>query len=187
MKKTRLRVEDETLERDLCGRDSTSGESSVLTQDRAEPENTAQEEGEVGEIAPASEGEESASAAAALTNTVQPVEKPAEVLSTETDTVLTEREHLIYGARLDIADSALQTSGLITLGHLVDLAGPELKDTSGVAARLGLRSIRIVARLLQRWNSAVSREEQQILVEYCGGPEQPDEEDPFPELSLSPD
>ncbi|GAA6077989.1 uncharacterized protein LOC124377357 [Tachysurus ichikawai] len=48
-------------------------------------------EGEVGGIAPASEEEESSSAAAALTNTEQPVEKPAEVLSTETDPVPTER------------------------------------------------------------------------------------------------
>ncbi|GAA6096919.1 uncharacterized protein LOC124377357 [Tachysurus ichikawai] len=38
--------------RAVGGKDSTSGESSVPNQDRAEPEHTAQVEGEVGEIAP---------------------------------------------------------------------------------------------------------------------------------------
>lgn len=47
-------------------------------------------------------------------------------------------------------------SGLTTLGLL---AGPNLQNTNGVAARLGLRSVRIVARLFQKWNSLLSREE----------------------------
>lgn len=35
-------------------------------------------------------------------------------------------------------------SGLTILEHLVDLAGPNLQNTDGVAAHLGLRSIQIV-------------------------------------------
>ncbi|KAK3562783.1 hypothetical protein QTP86_009284 [Hemibagrus guttatus] len=81
----------------------------------------------------------------------------------------------------------LLTSGVITLGHLVDLAGPELNDADGAAACLRLRSTRTVAQLLQTWNSALSPEEKGMLMEYCGGIERPDEEDPFPELTLSPD
>ncbi|KAK3527048.1 hypothetical protein QTP86_008653 [Hemibagrus guttatus] len=66
------------------------------------------------------------------------------------------KEPLIHGARLDIAGNALTqtllTSGVITLGHLVDLAGPELNDADGAAACLRLRSTRTVAQLLQKWN-----------------------------------
>ncbi|KAK3518319.1 hypothetical protein QTP86_018791, partial [Hemibagrus guttatus] len=126
------------------------------------------------------------------------------VLITETDPVPGERraaatgslhwllkEPLIHGAHLDIAGDALTqtllTSGVITLGHLVDLAGPELNDADGAAACLRLRSTRTVAQLLQKWISALSPEEKGMLLEYCGGIEPPDEEDPFPELTLSPD
>ncbi|KAK3518272.1 hypothetical protein QTP86_019020, partial [Hemibagrus guttatus] len=101
------------------------------------------------------------------------------------------KEPLIHGAHLDIAGNALTqtllTSGDIMLGHLVDLAGPELNDADGAAACLRLRSTRTVAQLLQKWNSALSAEEKGMLMEYCGGIERPDEEDPFPELTLSPD
>ncbi|KAK3545487.1 hypothetical protein QTP70_007737 [Hemibagrus guttatus] len=94
-------------------------------------------------------------------------------------------------ACLDIAGSALTqnllTSGVITLGHLVDLAGPELNNADGVAARLRQRSTQTVAQLFQKWNSALSTEEKGMLMEYCEGFERPDEEDPFPELTLSPD
>ncbi|KAK3563441.1 hypothetical protein QTP86_028654, partial [Hemibagrus guttatus] len=101
------------------------------------------------------------------------------------------KESLILGARLDIAGNALTqtllTSGVITLGHLVDLAGPELNDADGAAACVRPRSTRTVAQLLQKWNSALSPEEKGMLMEYCGGIEWPDEEDPFPELTMSPD
>lgn len=46
------------------------------------------------------------------------------------------KEPLIHGALL--------MSGLTILEHLVDLAGPNLQNTDGVAAHLGLRSIQIV-------------------------------------------
>ncbi|KAK3574479.1 hypothetical protein QTP86_008079 [Hemibagrus guttatus] len=173
-------------------------------QDRAEPEKTAQVDGEVGATSATSEGAESVSATAARHDTEKPVEKPAEVLSIETDPVPGERraaatdslhwllkEPLIHGARLDIAGNALTqtllTSGVITLGHLVDLAGSELNDADGAAACLRPRSTRTVARLLQKWNSALSPEEKGMLMEYCGGIERPDEEEPFPELTLCPD
>ncbi|KAK3538762.1 hypothetical protein QTP86_015659, partial [Hemibagrus guttatus] len=187
-----------------AGEDRTSGGSSASAQDRAEPEKTNQMDGEVGATSATSEGAESVSATAACHDTEKPVGKPAEVLSTETDPVHGERraaatdslhwllkEPLILGARLDIAGNALTqtllTSGVITLGHLVDLAGPELNDADGAAACLRLRSTRTIAQLLQKWHSALSPEEKGMLMEYCGGIEWPDEEDPFPELTLSPD
>ncbi|KAK3516375.1 hypothetical protein QTP70_009936 [Hemibagrus guttatus] len=55
------------------------------------------------------------------------------------------QEPLVYGARLDVRDSSLSqsllTSGVTTLKHLVDIAGPHLKNVDGVAAQLGVSQL----------------------------------------------
>ena len=54
------------------------------------------------------------------------------------------------GERLDLPSWAgqslatrLQTEGVITLGQLVALTGPRIDDPSGLAAWLGLTSVRV--------------------------------------------
>ncbi|KAK3542234.1 hypothetical protein QTP86_021394 [Hemibagrus guttatus] len=69
----------------------TSGGSSASAQDRAEPEKAAQVDTGVGAISATSEGAGSVSVTAVRHNTEKPVEKPAEVLSTERDPVPGER------------------------------------------------------------------------------------------------
>ncbi|KAK3507293.1 hypothetical protein QTP70_013556 [Hemibagrus guttatus] len=101
------------------------------------------------------------------------------------------QEPLVYGACLDVGDSSpsqsLLTSGVTTLKHLVHIAGPRLKNDDGVAAQLGVRSKRVVSQLLRKWTLIISREEREMLTDYCSGTESPDPEDPFPELALSVD
>lgn len=70
--------------------------------------------------------------------------------------------------------------------HLVDLAGPDLQNSNGVATCLGLRSIQTSVHLLQKnWNSRLSHEERELLVEYGKWTEEQGEAHPFPELTLS--
>ncbi|KAK3543879.1 hypothetical protein QTP70_030040, partial [Hemibagrus guttatus] len=101
------------------------------------------------------------------------------------------QEPLVYGAHLDVGDSSLSqsllTSGVTTLKHLVDIAGPCLKNVDGVAAQLGVRSKRVVSQLLRKWILIISLKEREMLTDYCSGTESPDPEDPFPELALSVD
>ncbi|KAK3542555.1 hypothetical protein QTP86_029613, partial [Hemibagrus guttatus] len=101
------------------------------------------------------------------------------------------QEPLVYGARLDVRDSSLSqsllTSGVTTLKHLVDVAGPHIKNVDRVAAQLGVRSERVVSQLLRKWTLIISCEEREMLTDYCSETESPDPEDPFPELALSVD
>ena len=75
-------------------------------------------------------------------------------------------EPLFNGARLDLAGTitpaltrVLLSSGVTTLRRLVDVAGPDLTRVEDVAARLGMRSLRVVAQLLEGWRTALSPEE----------------------------
>ncbi|KAK3518257.1 hypothetical protein QTP70_034965 [Hemibagrus guttatus] len=99
------------------------------------------------------------------------------------------QEPLVYGARLDVRDSSLSqsllTSGVTTLKHLVDIAGPRLKNVDGVAAQLGVRSKRVVSQLLRKWTLIILREEREMLTDYCSGTESPDLEDPLCECGVS--
>ncbi|KAK3532123.1 hypothetical protein QTP86_008583 [Hemibagrus guttatus] len=84
------------------------------------------------------------------------------------------QEPLVHGARLDVGDSSLLqsllTSGVTTLKHLVDIAGPRLKDVDRVAALLGVRSKRVIM-----WVCNLCRKQQEILIKsgawFYGGAE----------------
>ncbi|KAK3547678.1 hypothetical protein QTP86_026923 [Hemibagrus guttatus] len=69
-------------------------------------------------------------------------------------------EPLIHGGRLDISgvtapalSRALISSRVVTLRELVNIAGTDLLEAEDLAARLGLRSLRVVNQLLRRWRT----------------------------------
>lgn len=62
--------------------------------------------------------------------------------------------------------------------HTWSLDGPGWQSTDGVAAQL--RSLHFVAQLFK---SLLSPEKKEMQAEYCGGLEEPNEEDPFLELT----
>ncbi|KAK0146906.1 Transposon TX1 uncharacterized protein [Merluccius polli] len=100
-------------------------------------------------------------------------------------------EPLVGGARMDIQDSStpslthtLCTTGLTTLRRLVDAAGPGLMDVHAVAALMGLKSVRHMEYILKRWSERLSVEDFELLRIYWEGEENPDAEDPFPDLEL---
>ncbi|XP_049341526.1 uncharacterized protein LOC125806062 [Astyanax mexicanus] len=103
-------------------------------------------------------------------------------------------EPLLCGTRLDLAGTVtpaltrvLLSSGVTTLRHVVDAAGPDFADEENMALRLGMRSLRLVARLLQGWKSAFSPEEREQVRDYSAGVVSPAEDDPFPEVTITPD
>jgi len=104
------------------------------------------------------------------------------------------QEPLIHGSRLDISskgpfpalEGTLLRSGIISLGHLVQLAGTDFKSVDLVAEHLGIRSTRVVTKLLEKWRSALTEEECKLLKDYSDGFIFPNCGDPFPNLLLSP-
>ncbi|KAK3562046.1 hypothetical protein QTP86_025228, partial [Hemibagrus guttatus] len=99
-------------------------------------------------------------------------------------------EPLVGGGRMDIKDSSpglthiTQSKKFTTLKRLVDMAGPEFKDTRAVAEELSLRSLRYTEDIIQRWTNKRSEDELNLIKEYHDGTETPDGGDPFPELEL---
>ncbi len=103
-------------------------------------------------------------------------------------------EPLIKGARMDIAGGSfpglmqiLCASKLVTLKHLVDVAGPELSDINAVAAFLGQRSARHTQLMLNRWKTRLTNEELLLLKDFKNGDMFLDIADPFPRLGITPD
>ncbi|KAK3567954.1 hypothetical protein QTP86_027414, partial [Hemibagrus guttatus] len=102
-------------------------------------------------------------------------------------------EPLVGGGRMDIKDSSpglthiTHSKKFTTLKRLVDMAGPEFKDTRAVAEELSLRSLRYTEVIIQRWTNKRSEDELNLIKEYHDGTETPDRGDPFPELELLPD
>ncbi|XP_040928666.1 transposon TX1 uncharacterized 149 kDa protein [Betta splendens] len=101
-------------------------------------------------------------------------------------------EPLIHKARLEVQDSgipgithALRVSGMTTLRHLVDVAGSDLRDVQAVASALGFRSTCVVGKFLELLLKKLTADECEMLQDYYGGAESPDEGDPFPELGFS--
>ncbi|KAG7330683.1 hypothetical protein KOW79_006905 [Hemibagrus wyckioides] len=103
-------------------------------------------------------------------------------------------EPLVYSGRLDISSvtipalsRTLISSGIITLRELVNIAGSDLSRAEDLAARMGLRSLRVVNQLLHRWKSALTSEERVQLMDYSHTETGPTEDEPFPQLNISPD
>ena len=102
------------------------------------------------------------------------------------------KEPLIYGARLDVSSgatpgltAALLRSGILDLQRLVRAAGPALTDSQAAGRVLGLRSGRVVQRVLQLWRERLTARERRMLLDFSEGAE-PEPTDPFPEIQLRP-
>lgn len=97
------------------------------------------------------------------------------------------------GARLDLSASglypglnkALVDNKVITLGQLLESAGPDFKNEETVAQRLGFRSTRLVAQLLLKWQAALKPTEWSLLSSFRDGLSKPNPTDSFPRLFLS--
>lgn len=70
---------------------------------------------------------------------------------------------LIHDTQLDVTSRtspaltrALISTRTVTLRQLVQLSGPDLTHSDHVATRLGVKSVRMIAQLLQRWRSALN-------------------------------
>lgn len=105
------------------------------------------------------------------------------------------QEPLVYGSRLDITnnghfpalDKILLNSGVITLGHLIHLSGTDFGNVDLVAKHLGIKSTRLMAKLLEKWKSVLNSEEHELLENYSRGLAHSICEDPFPIMWLLPD
>lgn len=103
-------------------------------------------------------------------------------------------EPLIYGSAMDVTHekslpalaSGLLRSGVTTLRTLLSLAGPDFGNSETAAKRLGMRSIRIVAQIVEKWRASLTKYELQMLRDNFRGSCRPYCKDPFPNLMLSP-
>ncbi len=83
-------------------------------------------------------------------------------------------EPLILAARLDISDSynlhglssALQKSGITTLGQMLTLAGPNLENAEATSLHLGIKSVRIVSIFLCKLKAALTAAKDQMVNDY---------------------
>lgn len=84
-------------------------------------------------------------------------------------------ERLVHGARLDLASTScnllelnilLLNSRTITLGSLLNFAGPNFTEADATAAHLGIRSVRQVTQLLERWRAALTAEELKMVRDW---------------------
>lgn len=95
-------------------------------------------------------------------------------------------EPLIHGSRFDISGADNPTlsrmlcdSGIVKVRHLVDCAGFDLSSSHELKARLGLRSTRVVNKLLHRWKALFTTVECEMLRQFCQGLALPDKDDPY--------
>ncbi|KAK3527725.1 hypothetical protein QTP86_001577, partial [Hemibagrus guttatus] len=81
----------------------------------------------------------------------------------------------------------LVSSGIVMLRELVNVAGADLSRAEDLAARMGLRSLRVVNQLLHRWRSTLTSEERVQLMDYQHTEAGPAEDESFPRLNIAPD
>uniref|UniRef100_A0A3B5PV23 Reverse transcriptase domain-containing protein n=1 Tax=Xiphophorus maculatus TaxID=8083 RepID=A0A3B5PV23_XIPMA len=103
-------------------------------------------------------------------------------------------EPLICGARLDVSDNAvpgfsevLSESRTVTLRQLIQASGPDFDNAQEVASVIGIRSVRLTRRFLERVKNRLTAEERRLLQWYEKEECLPDSTDPFPEMFLDPD
>ncbi|KAK3510761.1 hypothetical protein QTP70_022467 [Hemibagrus guttatus] len=106
------------------------------------------------------------------------------------------KEPLIHGAWCDISNSncfflglnrTLQGARTITLGHLVNLAGADFRNTEEVATCLNIRSTQAVAQLLAKWKDTLTAEERTLLSDHCSGTATPNTGDIFHTVAIRPE
>ncbi|CAJ1078494.1 hypothetical protein D4764_16G0001350 [Xyrichtys novacula] len=107
------------------------------------------------------------------------------------------QEPVLWGTCLDLPSWAgqslekrLQTAGIVTLGQVVELTGPRMDDPewttpNGLAARLGLSSMRVTQKLLDHWRQRLTGHD--LLLLNSPFNQTVTEEDPFPAIFLAPD
>ncbi|GLD72271.1 uncharacterized protein AKAME5_002359500 [Lates japonicus] len=81
--------------------------------------------------------------------------------------------------------SRLQAAGVTTLGQVVELAGPQLQDSAGLALKLGFRSRRVTKLLLDHWRKRLSGHELLMLDAFSSGEATVNRQDYFPLIQLS--
>jgi len=99
-------------------------------------------------------------------------------------------EPLIHGKRLDLTDNcflprlnkALVDNKIVTLGRLLEIAGLDFKNKEATSRCLGINSTRVIAQLLQRWESVLNDQERLLLLDYKNKLCYPDSEEHFPGL-----
>lgn len=87
------------------------------------------------------------------------------------------QEPLFFGSRLDLSkemgysviEEDLLNSGISTIGHVQHIAGTDFKDLNSMTERLGVRSTQLVARVLDKWRSALSENELKLFTDYSLG------------------
>ena len=94
------------------------------------------------------------------------------------------QEPVVGGARLDVSSTnfpALQKmlcgAKIVTLKDVVNLTGPYFGNRRGFADSLGLRSLRVVSQLLEKWRASCITDETELLVDYCAGVCRPEKQD----------
>uniref|UniRef100_A0A3Q3MAR8 Reverse transcriptase domain-containing protein n=1 Tax=Labrus bergylta TaxID=56723 RepID=A0A3Q3MAR8_9LABR len=104
------------------------------------------------------------------------------------------KEPVLFGGRFHLPDWAgpslsgkFCSARISTLEQVVELTGPQLDCPAGLAARLGVRSTRVVDRLLKHWRHQLTGQEMSLMSDYGDGSLLPDQTDPFPEFTLSAD
>ena len=75
----------------------------------------------------------------------------------------------------------------VTLGHVVQLCGPGLKNTAALASCVEVRSVRFITHLLNTCRCELTQTELSLLTAHCNRHRQPNNDDPFPALTLVPD
>ncbi|KAK3575576.1 hypothetical protein QTP86_030436 [Hemibagrus guttatus] len=122
-----------------------------------------------------------------LCTDIKLLSKPQNALASR----LTKRKkqgHLdISGVTVPALSRALISSRVVTLQVLVNIPGTDLSWAEDLAARLGLRSLRVVNQLLRRWRTALTSEEPVQLMDYQITETNPAEEGSFPQLDIAPD
>lgn len=60
-------------------------------------------------------------------------------------------------------------SKVVTLGHVVQLAGGNMDNAAPLASHLEVKSICVITLLLNKWREALTNSEQTLLHQYCNG------------------
>ncbi|CAF89551.1 unnamed protein product, partial [Tetraodon nigroviridis] len=102
-----------------------------------------------------------------------------------------QQEPVLWGTKLDMPNQMketitrrMRTTRIANLGQVVVLTGPRMDDPSGLAAQLGLTSVRIITKLLDHWRSRLSPSDRLLLTSPTTTV---GEEEPFPAIALAPD
>ncbi|CAG06636.1 unnamed protein product [Tetraodon nigroviridis] len=100
-----------------------------------------------------------------------------------------QQEPVLWGTKLDLPNwmsetitGRMKTTGIGNLGQVVALTGPQMDNPSGLAAQLGVNSLRIVQILLDHWKSKLSLHDRVLLTSSTTVVV---EEEPFPTVALA--